>query len=509
MISKILVANRGEIAMRVMRSCKEMGIKTVAVYSEADRTSRHVFFADEAECIGSAQSSESYLNVDKIIAAAKKFNADAIHPGYGFLSENADFAKRCEKEGIIFIGAPYNAICQMGDKITARKIMIKAGVPVVPGTEQPLQSYDEALETAKQIGLPVMIKASAGGGGKGIRIIRELEELKSAYENAISEAESSFANGTVYMEKLIEKPHHIEFQILADKHGNAVHLFERECSIQRKHQKVIEETPSPFISDKVRHEMGEIAVRAAKAVNYEGAGTIEFMVDKDQNYYFLEMNTRLQVEHPITEEVLGIDLVKEQINVANGKPLRFKQEDLSQRGHAIECRICAEDAENNFTPTPGIIKLMTEPSGIGVRVDSFCYEGYEIPIYYDSMLSKLIVWAANRTYAIERMRRVLYEYKITGTKTNLSYLRKIIEVPAFVKGNYTTAFLEENKEVLDHITLEEDSEETHKAEDIAAIAAYFDYLLNEERPNICNSVDNRPLSRWREFGKRSNMRILG
>ncbi len=506
MISKILVANRGEIAMRVMRSCKEMGIKTLAVYSEADRASRHVFFADEAVCIGPAQSSESYLNIDKIIGAAKKFNADAIHPGYGFLSENAEFAERCEKEGIIFIGAPANAIRQMGDKITARKLMIAAGVPVVPGTEQPLQSYEEAVQTAQQIGLPVMIKASAGGGGKGIRIIRQLDELKNAYESAISEAVSSFANGTVYMEKLIEKPHHIEFQVLADKHGNVVHLFERECSIQRKHQKVIEETPSPFISDKVRKEMGEIAVRAAKAVKYEGAGTIEFMVDEKQNYYFLEMNTRLQVEHPITEEVLGVDLVKEQINVANGKPLRFKQEDLSQRGHAIECRICAEDAENNFTPTPGIIRLMTEPSGIGVRVDSFCYEGYEIPIYYDSMLSKLVVWAANRTYAIERMRRVLYEYKITGTKTNLSYLRKILEVPDFVKGHYTTAFLEENKEMLDHITLEEESEETHKTEDIAAIAAYFDYMLNEERPSICTSNDNRPISRWREFGKRNNMR---
>ena len=508
MISKILVANRGEIAMRVMRSCKEMGIKTLAVYSEADRTSRHVFFADEAACIGPAQSSLSYLNIDKIIEAAKKFKADAIHPGYGFLSENADFAERCEKEGIIFIGAPAQAIRDMGDKITARKLMIAAGVPVVPGTESPLQSYEEAEKTALQIGLPVMIKASAGGGGKGIRIVREISELKNAYESAISEAVSSFANGTVYIEKLIERPHHIEFQVLADKHGNVVHLFERECSIQRKHQKVIEETPSPFISDKVRKEMGAIAVRAAAAVKYEGAGTIEFMVDDKQNYYFLEMNTRLQVEHPITEEVLGIDLVKEQIKVASGEALRFKQEDLSQRGHAIECRICAEDAENGFTPTPGIIKLMTEPSGIGVRVDSFCYEGYEIPIYYDSMLSKLVVWAANRTYAIERMRRVLYEYKITGTKTNLSYLRKILEVPDFVEGHYTTAFLEENKELLDKITLDDESEEAHKAEDIAAIAAYFDYLVNEERPANNAVNDNRPISRWRDFGKRTTMRTL-
>ena len=468
MISKILVANRGEIAMRVMRSCKEMGIKTVAVYSEADRTSRHVFFADEAVCIGPAQSTESYLKVDNIIEAAKKFKADAIHPGYGFLSENADFAERCEKEGIIFIG--------------------------------------EALSTAKEIGLPVMIKASAGGGGKGIRIIRELDELKNAYESAISEATASFANGIIYMEKLIEQPHHIEFQVLADKHGNAVHLYERECSIQRKHQKVIEETPSPYITDKIRHEMGEIAVRAAKAVAYEGAGTIEFLVDKDMNYYFLEMNTRLQVEHPITEEVLGVDLVKEQINVANGNPLRFKQEDLSQRGHAIECRICAEDAENGFVPTPGIIKLITEPQGIGVRVDSFCYEGYEIPIYYDAMLSKLVVWAANRTYAIERMRRVLFEYKITGTKTNISYLRKILEVPDFVNGHYTTSFLEDNKKFLENVTIDDESEDLQTAEDIAAIAAYFDYMINEERSGSSTSTDNRPISRWREFGKRSSMR---
>ena len=506
MISKILVANRGEIAMRVMRSCKEMGIKTVAVYSEADRTSRHVFFADEAVCIGPAQSAESYLKIDNIIEAAKKFKADAIHPGYGFLSENADFAERCEKEGIIFIGAPYTAIRAMGDKISARKLMISAGVPVVPGTEQPLQSYEEALSTAKEIGLPVMIKASAGGGGKGIRIIRELDELKNAYESAISEATASFANGIIYMEKLIEQPHHIEFQVLADKHGNAVHLYERECSIQRKHQKVIEETPSPYITDKIRHEMGEIAVRAAKAVAYEGAGTIEFLVDKDMNYYFLEMNTRLQVEHPITEEVLGVDLVKEQINVANGNPLRFKQEDLSQRGHAIECRICAEDAENGFVPTPGIIKLITEPQGIGVRVDSFCYEGYEIPIYYDAMLSKLVVWAANRTYAIERMRRVLFEYKITGTKTNISYLRKILEVPDFVNGHYTTSFLEDNKKFLENVTIDDESEDLQTAEDIAAIAAYFDYMINEERSGSSTSTDNRPISRWREFGKRSSMR---
>ncbi len=509
MITKILVANRGEIAMRVMRSCKEMSIKTVAVYSEADRTSRHVFFADEAVCIGPAPSTESYLNVDKIIDAAKKTKADAIHPGYGFLSENAQFAKRCKEEGIKFIGAPYEAIESMGDKISARRIMKAAGVPVVPGNEDSLETVEDAKRTAEEIGLPVMIKATAGGGGKGIRIVRTMDELENAYNSAISEAKASFANGIVYMEKLIEHPHHIEFQVLADQHGNVVHLFERECSIQRKHQKVIEETPSPIMTDEVRKAMGEIAVKAAKAVNYEGAGTIEFMVDDRLNYYFLEMNTRLQVEHPITEEVLGVDLVKEQINVANGKPLRFKQEDLKQRGHAIECRICAEDAENNFTPTPGIIKLLTEPQGIGVRVDSFCYEGYEIPIYYDAMISKLVVWAANRTYAIERMRRVLYEYKITGVKTNISYLRKILEVPDFVKGHYTTSFLEDNKKRMENLNLDNvdgDNEEIHTDEDIAAIAAYFDYMVNQDRPVSNTSADNRQISRWKEFGRRNNMR---
>ena len=438
MINKILVANRGEIAIRVMRSCKEMGIKTVAVYSEADRTSRHVFYADEACCIGGAVSKESYLSIDNIIAAAKRFGADAIHPGYGFLSENAEFSDRCAKEGIIFIGAPKDAMIRMGDKISARQTMIDAGVPVVPGTTEDLKSVEEAKKVALEIGLPVMFKASAGGGGKGIRLVYTESEIEDAYKASKSEAISSFGDGTVYVEKFIESPHHIEFQILGDMHGNVIHLFERECSVQRRHQKVIEECPSPLITPEVRKAMGEKAVAAAKAVNYVGAGTIEFLVDDNLNYYFLEMNTRLQVEHPITEEVVGVDLVKEQINIANGLPLRFKQEDLKQRGHAIECRICAEDAANNFAPAPGIIKQLTEPLGIGTRVDSFIYEGYEIPIYYDSMMGKLIVWAVNRTYAIERMRRVLYEYKITGVKNNISYLRKIMDIPDFVEGKYCT-----------------------------------------------------------------------
>ncbi|MCQ2194191.1 MAG: acetyl-CoA carboxylase biotin carboxylase subunit [Paludibacteraceae bacterium] len=506
MIKKILVANRGEIAIRVMRSCKEMGIHTVAVYSEADRTSRHVFYADEACCIGGAVAKDSYLDIEKILAVAKKFGADAIHPGYGFLSENAQFSRRCKEEGIIFIGAPEFAMRKMGDKISARQMMIDAGVPVVPGTQEGLDSVEDAVRIAKSIGLPVMFKASAGGGGKGIRLVYEEKDIENAYLTSKSEAISSFGDGTIYVEKYIESPHHIEFQILGDQFGNVVHLCERECSVQRRHQKVLEESPSPLMTPELRAEMGERAVAAAKAGKYEGAGTIEFLVDDNLNYYFLEMNTRLQVEHPITEEVVGIDLVKEQINVANGLPLRFKQEDIKQRGHAIECRICAEDADNGFIPAPGIIKQLTEPLGIGVRVDSFVYDGYEIPMYYDSMIGKLIVWAVNRKYAIERMRRVLYEYKITGVKTNISYLRKIIDVPDFQKGRYDTNFLEANKELLSgekQIKLEHDPE----SENIAIIAAYIDYIVNleENSPKAGVVGDNRPISKWREFGKRSGM----
>ncbi|MDE6690102.1 MAG: ATP-grasp domain-containing protein, partial [Prevotella sp.] len=370
------LANRGEIALRVMRSCKEKGIRTVAVYSEADRTSMHVSYADEAVCIGSASSSESYLCIDKIINAAKSTDCDAIHPGYGFLSENADFSRRCREEKVIFIGPDAESIEAMGDKISARKVMIDAGVPVVPGTAANMDE-DHLLATCREIGLPVIIKAAAGGGGKGMRLVREEKELVEAYHAAKSEAKASFSSDEVYVEKYIESPHHIEIQFLGDRYGNVVHLFDRECSVQRRHQKIVEESPSPFISDDIRRAMGEIAVKAAKSVNYVGAGTIEFLVDKDMNFYFLEMNTRLQVEHPITEEVIGVDLVKEQINIASGQRLRFRQEDIRQRGHAIECRICAEDTENEFMPTAGVINNVRTPQGIGVRVDSFIYDGYE------------------------------------------------------------------------------------------------------------------------------------
>lgn len=498
MINKILIANRGEIALRVMRSCKEKGIRSVAVFSDADRTSMHVSYADEAVCIGPAPSNESYLCIDKIIEAAKSTGAQAIHPGYGFLSENAEFSRRCEAEGIIFIGPGAESIEAMGDKISARKAMIAAGVPVVPGTAANL-TENELLKVSREIGLPVIIKASAGGGGKGMRLVREESELIEAYRAAKSEARASFSSDEVYIEKYIESPHHIEIQFLGDKHGNVVHLFDRECSVQRRHQKIVEESPSPFINDEVRLAMGEIAVKAAKSVNYVGAGTIEFLVDKDMNFYFLEMNTRLQVEHPITEEVLGIDLVKEQINIADGRKLRFKQEGIRQRGHAIECRICAEDTENGFIPTAGVINNVRTPQGIGVRVDSFIYDGYEIPIYYDSMLSKLIVWATQRKYALERMRRVLYEYKITGIKTNIDYLRRIMDTRDFVKGDYTTHFIDENQERLQN-TPDED-----EAEKMAVIAAYIDYIVNKNSGQTQPTTDQRPISRWRAFAKQKGV----
>ena len=495
MIRKVLIANRGEIAVRIMRSCREMGIRTVAVFSETDRTSRHVMYADEAYLIGPAIAANSYLNIEKIIEVAKEARADAIHPGYGFLSENATFARRCKEEGIIFIGPRPETIEMMGDKIEARKCMEKAGVPIVPGTEEPLQSVEEAIELCNKIGYPVMLKASMGGGGKGMRLIHNEGEVEEAYNMARSESLSSFGDNTVYLEKFVEEPHHIEFQILGDNHGNAIHLFDRECSIQRRHQKIVEESPSPFLTPELREEMGRCAVRAAKAVNYSGAGTIEFLVDKHRHFYFLEMNTRLQVEHPVTEEVVGVDLVKEQIRVANDEVLHLKQEDIRQRGHAIECRICAEDTENNFIPSPGIIKQLMEPNGIGVRIDSYVYEGYEIPIYYDPMIGKLIVWATTRQYAIERMRRVLYEYKITGLKTNLNYLKRIMHNPDFVRGEYNTLFIEKNTKTLLRAT-----GSNEELENVAMITAYIDYLMNLEENANTQQMDTRPISRWREFG---------
>ncbi len=503
MIGKILIANRGEIAIRIMRSCREMNIRTVAVFSEADRTSKHVFYADEAYCIGGAASSESYLNIDRILETAQQCGADAIHPGYGFLSENAEFARRCQEAGIIFIGPRPETIKTMGDKISARQKMIDAGVPVVPGTRENLESVEDAREVCRKVGFPVMIKASQGGGGKGMRLIRSESEVEEAYLAAKSEALSSFGDDTVYVERFVEEPHHIEFQILGDTYGNVIHLCERECSVQRRHQKIVEESPSPFVTPELRERMGRDAVAAASAVGYVGAGTIEFLVDKDKNYFFLEMNTRLQVEHPITEEVVGVDLVKEQIFIADGQPLRYKQSDIRQRGHAIECRICAEDTEANFMPSPGQIRLLVEPSGIGIRLDSYVYEKYEIPIHYDPMIGKLIVWATNRQFAIERMCRALDEYKITGIKNNITYLHSIMQVDDFVRGDYNTSFIEKHAEELVAAHTPQDKE----AEDMTLIAAFVNYMVFMEDSGASAAAPQQTVtSRWREYGKRKGVK---
>lgn len=512
MIRKIVIANRGEIAVRIIRSCREMGIRSVALYSDADRMSRHVMLADEAYRIGPAPSAESYLDTGRIVETALACGADAVHPGYGFLSENAAFARRCAEAGIVFIGPRAETIERMGDKISARRCMIEAGVPVVPGIERQLASADEAQEVCRRIGFPVILKAASGGGGKGMRLIRSEAEVADAYLGARSEALSSFGDETVYIEKYIEEPHHIEFQVLGDTQGHIVHLFDRECSVQRRHQKIVEESPSPFVTSALREEMGRTAVAAAQAVGYVGAGTIEFLVDKDRNYYFLEMNTRLQVEHPVTEEVLGLDLVKEQIYVASGRPLHLAQSDIVQRGHAIECRICAEDADRNFMPSPGVVRQVAEPNGLGVRLDGYIYAGYEIPVHYDPMIGKLIVKATTREYAIERMRAALDEYKITGVRTNIAYLNAIMNTPDFVEGRYDTAFLEKNDGRIRRYRQQNRpgaaQEEERTAEDMAMIAAQIDYLLTrEEGVPAAGASPSGTLNRWREFGKRKG--VLG
>lgn len=501
MIKKVLIANRGEIAVRVMRSCREMGVLSVAVYSEADRTSMHVRYADEAYFVGPSASNESYLVIDKIIDAAKKSGADAIHPGYGFLSENAEFSDRCKAEGIIFIGPDSTAINVMGDKISARQKMIAAGVSVVPGTKEPITSDEDAIKTIKKIGLPVMVKASAGGGGKGMRLVKTEEEIVSSVRGAKSEAMASFGDDAVYIEKYISSPHHIEFQILGDSHGNTVHLFERECSVQRRHQKVVEETPSPIMTPELRAEMGKQAVMAAQAVNYVGAGTIEFLVDNNQNFYFLEMNTRLQVEHPITERVVGVDLVKAQIRVAQGDKLEYKQEDLTQKGHAIEARIYAEDPDQNFMPSPGRVKHITEPLGLGVRHDGYIYEGYVIPMFYDPMISKLIVWGNTRQEAINRMKRALFAYKITGIKTNIRFLEKIMEADDFVKGNYDTHFIENNMDFL-----MEKRKCSSDCEDVAMITSFLHHYANVTTNTASSQQEDcGEKSEWKQFGKRQGV----
>ena len=441
MFDKILVANRGEIAVRIIRACREMGIKTVAVYSEADRDALHTMLADEAICIGPAASSQSYLNMERILSACVVTQADAIHPGFGFLSENARFAELCEKCSIAFIGPSAEIINRMGNKSEARKTMIEAGVPVVPGSREPVFTVEEGLKTAKEVGFPVMIKASSGGGGKGMRISRSEEDFEVNFQSAQMESIKGFSDNTMYIERFVERPRHIEFQILADRFGNVIHLGERDCSIQRRHQKVLEESPSIAISDELRKRMGETAVRAAKAVGYENAGTIEFLLDKEKNFYFMEMNTRIQVEHPITEEVTDLDLVKEQIRIAAGEPLSLKQEDVKISGHAIECRINAENPEKNFMPCPGMITDIHLPGGRGVRVDTAVYNNYRIPPNYDSMILKLIVRGKDRPSAIAKMRSALGELVIEGINTNLDFQYDIINNKDFEEGNVDTDFI--------------------------------------------------------------------
>lgn len=435
MFEKILIANRGEIAVRIIRACREMGIKTVAVYSEADRDSLHTLLADEAICIGPAASGQSYLNIERILAATVAMKAEAIHPGFGFLSENARFAELCEKCSIAFIGPSAEIISRMGNKSEARKTMIEAGVPVVPGSKEPVHTAEEALEMAKAIGFPVMIKASSGGGGKGMRVSWSEEDFTSNFQNAQMESIKGFSDDTMYLERYVEKPRHIEFQIMADKYGNVVHLGERDCSIQRRHQKVLEESPSVAISEELRREMGETAVRAAKAVGYENAGTIEFLLDKNKNFYFMEMNTRIQVEHPVTEFVSGLDLIKEQIRVAAGEHLSVSQEDIHIQGHAIECRINAENPSRNFMPCPGLISNVHFPGGNGVRVDTHIYNDYRVPANYDSMLMKLIVHGKDREEAIAKMRSALGELIIEGIDTNLDFQYEILSNPVYQDGH--------------------------------------------------------------------------
>ncbi len=443
MFQKVLVANRGEIAVRILRGCHERGLKTVAVYSDVDRTALHVRYADEAYNIGPAAARESYLRIDRILDVARKSGAEAIHPGYGFLAEKAEFAQACQDAGFIFIGPSPHAIRAMGDKVIAKRSVKAAGVPLVPGTDSERDLSDEEfLAAAAEIGFPLLVKAAAGGGGKGMRTVRRMEDLPDALGAARREALGAFNDGRVYLEKLVEGARHIEFQILGDEHGNIIHLGERECSIQRRHQKLIEESPSPALSEALRHEMGEKAVAAARSVGYTNAGTVEFLLDQDGKYYFLEMNTRLQVEHPVTEMVTGVDIVKEQLRIAAGRRLRYSQDDIRMNGWAIECRITSEDPHNNFLPSTGRIVAITEPTGPGIRVESGAYEGFEVSLFYDPMIAKLIAWGETRAEAILRMRRALDEYRLIGVHTSIPFHRQMMDSPSFIGGQFDTQFLE-------------------------------------------------------------------
>ncbi len=495
---KILVANRGEIAVRVMRTCREMGIHTVAVYSDADRGALHVRTADEAVRLGAAPSGESYLRMDRVIAAAKATGADAIHPGYGFLSERAAFVKACAEAGLTFIGPPASAIDAMGEKTAARRLMINAGVPVVPGMAQPESDREKAKTFAAEVGYPVMIKAAAGGGGKGMRRVDSPAAFDEGFDAAQREAQNAFGDDRIYIEKFLEKPRHVEIQIFADGHGGCVHLFERECSVQRRHQKVIEETPSPIVDPEMRAKMGEVAVRAAKAVGYVGAGTCEFLVDAHRNFYFLEMNTRLQVEHPVTEFRTGLDLVRWQLEVAAGGRLPLEQDQIPSNGHSIEARINAEDPGRNFMPSPGKISYLRLPGGPGTRIDSGVYPGYTVPMAYDSMIAKLIVWAPTRDEAIERLRRALSEFIVKGITTNIGYLKQILAHPEFRSGDYDTTFLARRAADLENAP----DDDLAKVALIASAIHQFQLDQKRSRQLVASAEGARASrSRWAEVGR--------
>lgn len=494
-INKILVANRGEIALRVMRTAKEMGIRTVAIFSEADRNALHVRYADEAVCVGGPKSNESYLRGDVIIDVCKRLQVDAIHPGYGFLSENAAFARQVREAGLIFIGPTPEAIELMGSKLAAKAAVAKYNIPMVPGTEEAITDIEEAKKIASNVGFPILIKASAGGGGKGMRVVESVEVFEEQMKLAVSEATSAFGDGSVFIEKYIGSPRHIEIQVLGDTHGNIVHLFERECSIQRRHQKVIEEAPSAVLTPELRDEMGRCAVNVAKACDYVGAGTVEFLVDENLNFYFLEMNTRLQVEHPVTEQITGLDLVKEQILVAEGHPLSFRQEDLKITGHALELRVYAEDPANNFLPDIGRLETYIRPQGLGVRVDDGFEQGMDIPIYYDPMIAKLVTFGKDRQEAIAKMLRAIEEYQITGIETTLSFGTFVLQHEAFVSGNFDTKFIERyfTPSVLEPQVAE-------GTEEIAAVLAAM--LMNNRKPQAVapSTTDQQTgmVSNWRK-----------
>jgi len=490
--SKLLVANRGEIAVRVIRACREMGIRSVAVFSEADADALHVRLADEALPIGPAASRESYLSIERVLEAARTSGAQAVHPGYGFLAENADFARACEAAGIVFVGPGSETIALMGEKTSARREAVNAGVPVVPGTLQKAADFDQIASEAAKLGYPVMLKAAAGGGGKGLRLVGSADELQGSLERARSEAQGAFGDDAVYLEKAIERPRHIEIQVLADHHGNAVHLFERECSIQRRHQKLVEESPSPFLTPELRERMGSLAMALVRRVGYVNAGTLEFLVDSERKPYFLEMNTRLQVEHPVTEMVTGVDLVKLQIRVAQGEVLPFAQADLAQRGHAIECRVYAEDPDAGFLPSPGRISALRVPGGPGVRDDSGVYEGAEVKVHYDSLVSKLVVWAESRADAISRMRRAISEYRVLGIRTTLPFFDRVLRDPGFVAGDFDTSFAQS--------LLARADDRPERPAEIAAIAAAIGAF--EERRRSRQHPSAPAPSDWRSAGRR-------